>query len=133
MIIPLQSLWFLVSALPLTVVVRAARGCQPHFGHDAEAMKSRSLDPAPCGRSARDDRQRKRRLSRAEFEALDFAGGGFGELGDEFDVLGHFVAGEALAERGAEFIGYRGGAGRKSRSLSHPFCRTDGVGMTGVG
>ena len=39
------------------------------------------------------------RLQLAEFEALEFSGGGFGEFGEEFDPAGALVAAYALGDK----------------------------------
>jgi hypothetical protein len=38
------------------------------------------------------------RLAVAEFEALEFSGGGFGEFVEEFDPAGALVAADALGD-----------------------------------
>ena len=39
------------------------------------------------------------RLQLAEFEALEFSGGGFGEFGEELDPAGALVAANALGDK----------------------------------
>ena len=39
------------------------------------------------------------RLLLAEFEALEFSGGGFGEFGEEFDPTWAFVAADAFGDK----------------------------------